>query len=216
MKRNALLAAVLLVGAVVSVGIASAQEHPVGGLRIADEAGEEMGLQPSPPGEKHFYLDSGIEGFHIAFEYSGEGSAQVQVRVLGPMGTVMYQEDEACEGPGTFVVEFDNGAPLADNEYVVNAYVGDEKYLADSLQLAIGAAKIAPSKIDSTTVASDSSTQPQAEVLEPLDIGSEAVEQPSSGQVPGGPSRWTLALAALGVLVLIAVVFWAARSAARA
>jgi hypothetical protein len=195
-----------------AAGVALAQEHPVGGLRVANEGGESMGEQPSPPGEKHFHLDSGVEGFHIAFEYNGGDTTPVEVRVLGPMGAILFSDTEQCEEPGTFVMAFDHGAVLDDNEYVVNAYVGDESYLADSLQLAIGSASIPPSESDQVPAATDSGAQ-GSDILQP--VATATIAEGAAGAVPGGPSQWMLLVAGIGILVLLAVVLWAARSAMR-
>jgi len=220
MTRSILITTLLLAVAALAsplfAGTAAAQEHPVGGLRISDESGEAIGELPSPPGEKHFHLDPGVQGFHIAFEYTGSEPTDVQVRVLGPMGTILFQDAQSYDSPGTYVVEFDNGSELSDNEYVVNAYVGGESYLADSLQLAIGSASIPISKVDEVEPVDEAAASSGAEAMEPVEAPATAGPlEAREGQVPGGPSQWMLLLAAAGILILLAVVLWAARSATR-
>lgn len=220
MTRKALVAVSLLLGALlfgaaVSPRLVRAQEHPVGGLRISDEAGAPFGEVQAPPGEKHFRLDSGVQRLFIAFEYSGTQPTDVQLRVMGPMGAILFQEARTYDAPGTHVVEFDNGLPLEDNEYVINAYVGAEGYLADSLQLAVGEAQIPGPVVDSDFGAPTPEVA-QATMLANLPAqpgGSAAAGAPA--EVPGGPPRGMLVLAGFGALLLVAVVVWAGRSALR-
>lgn len=219
MTRTSLTLILLLVAAVLTTYAAEAQQHPVGGLRISDETGEAMGQLPAPPGEKHFHLDSGVESFHIAFDFQATEPTQVQLRVLGAQGAILFQDVQTYESPGTQVVEFDNGAPLADNEYVVNTYIGPESYLADSLQLAVGEARIPESNVDDAAPVIGYE-DPTAAPMIPQEPGAEQasfpeqVQEPQTNvEVPGGPSQWTLYLAIIGVLILAAVVLWAARSA---
>ena len=188
---------------------AAAQEETVGELRIVDASGAELGREQAPAGEKVFRLPSGVKQFRVAFDFSGETGTDVQVRVMGPSGTVLLQKQETYSKTATYFVDYDNGAtPLADQEYVVNVYVGTDPYLADSLQLVVGEAPIVRSDMEATPAGG---TPPPAgtEVQVPSDIS-----PPQESQtVPGGPSWVVLAVAGLGILVLGAVVVWAAWSA---
>ena len=204
----------LLVASALSVRTTYAQESSVGELRIVDESGTELGREESPPGEKHYRLPAGATGFRIAFDYDGTVPTPVQVRVMGPSGTVLLQTQEEYGTPGTQYVEFDNeGVPLEDQEYVVNVYLGTDPYLADSLQLAVGAAEIPGS------VAEDVPTEgtAQATTSSELVIQTPGVTDPiADGQpVPGGPSWVVVAVAALGIVALALVVVWAGWSATK-
>jgi hypothetical protein len=214
MMRRSITAAVLVSGAFFLTGLVLAQEETVGGLRISDEAGTSLSEVASPPGEKHFHLDAGVQSFYIAFDFSGTQPTEVEVRLLGPMGTILYGDVQTYDTPGTHVIQFDNGAPLDDNEYVVNAYVGSEHYLADSLQLAVGAAEIAPSMAEDTGDGPPSAAQATVVPIMAEEPAGSAPADTAAG-VPGGPSRWMLLTAGVGVLLLLAVVVWAARSALR-
>ncbi len=188
-------------------GPAAAQGHVVGGLRIADASGAALGAMPAPPGEKYYRLEAGTTPFYIAFDVSGATPAQVELRVLGPMGTVVFKHTATYEQPGTQVVRVDSAVPLEDNEYVVNAYVGPEWYLADSLQLAVGAAQIPGSKADETAAA----PQPVQATVVPLAQSPDKAATP----MPGGPHRGVLVAAGALLVVLLGIVVWATTSALR-
>jgi hypothetical protein len=209
MKRNILAFLAMLLAAAMASS-ASAQSRDLGGLRIADESGAAVGQQAAPPGEKYFHLESGTKQFYIAFDFGGKSATQVQVRVLGPKGTVLLQDTKSYDQPGVQVVKFDNKIPIEDNEYVVNAYIGPDWYLADSLQLTVGRATIVQSKGDSGTPTAV--VQSQA-TLAPF------MSQPEPPAPPTGttaaPSRLAPVIAGIGVLILAGVVVWAVISATR-
>ncbi len=217
MTRKICVGAVLLLGMSVFSQVSLAQEQAVSGLRIADEAGNSVGEVPAPPGEKHFHLDSGVQKIYIAFDFSGTQATDVQVKFLGVMGTILFLDTQTYDTPGTKVVGFDSSLPLEDMEYVVNAYIGPELYLADSLQLAVGEAQIPPAReeeVDAQGAPVPEAYQATVVPVRPADVeGPRDMDSPAD--VPGGPPQWMLLLAGLGVLVLFAVVVWAARSALR-
>jgi hypothetical protein len=190
-----------------------AQEKSISGLRIAQDAsGVAVGEIPSPQGEKYFRLAEGTDSFLVAFDYDGGAPTEVQVRVMGAMGTVLQQKDATYDAPGTYVVEIDNnGRPFEVNEYVVNLYVGKDRYLADSLQLAIGEASIAPSVADRTAQAAVAGAGEPT--VAAVDAGAVVNAAAPVADVPGGPSPTVLALVGLGALALLAVVLWAGWSA---
>jgi hypothetical protein len=197
-----------LVVLVVHARPVAAQDAAVGELRIVDASGAEAGREQAA-GEKVYRLPSGVHNFRIAFDFKGQAATDVQVRVMGPSGTVLLQHQESYAAPATYYVDYDGGdQALADQEYVVNVYLGADAYLADSLQLVVGEASISRSEMDATAAMSDT-----ARTAAPLSSDISPVA-PRQG-VPGGPSWIVLAVAALGIVVLGAVVVWAAWSAMR-
>lgn len=204
----ALVAAILMTAsAVQSVG-AQSTDKPVGNLRIAEDAtGTAIPMDPSAgPGDKIYRLPSGIDQFYVAFDYQGSEPTDIAVRVVGPMGAVVFEERQVVDKVGTHVIIFKQGTgPLADNEYVVNAYVGKDQYLADSLQLAVGEAQIPGS------VATEPGQGAQATAGGM--IPTVASGDPGGGEGPPNPFTPTLILALVGLVVLVGVVLWAVRSA---
>lgn len=142
----------------------------------------------------------------MAFDIDGAEPTEVEIRITGLMGAILYQEPFSYDSPGTKIVTFDNkGVALEDNEYVVNAYVGADRYLADSLQLTIGQAVIPTSQVGAQA---PSVPTPQAT------LG--ATSGPTTGSAGTGPlSGWTLVAAVAGMLALFGVVVWAGWSAMR-
>ncbi len=195
------------VAAIAFAGAAAAQGHVIGGLRIADETGAAVGVLPAPPGEKYYQLDAGTTSYYIAFDFSGASPVEVELRVLGPMGTVVFKHTATYSEPGTQVVRVDSPVPLEDNEYVVNAYVGPEWYLADSLQLAVGAAQIPGSKIE------ESAGTPVAAQATMVPV--EQTPANAATPIPGGPHRGVLVAAGALLVILLAIVVWATTSAVR-
>jgi hypothetical protein len=191
---------------VAGVGPAAAQDadKPVANLRLAvDASGVSLPLASEPP-EKVYRLPAGTSSLWVAFEFQGTQPTNVSVLVLGPSGTIEFQEQRTVESPGTHVVEFkrDRGT-LADNEYIINAYVGDQQYLADSLQLAVGEAVV-----QLGTSVPRETAPPTVSGPIPTAAGSGAgIYQPP----PSDTSL--LVLAAVGLAVLGALVVWAVRSA---
>jgi len=132
--------------------------------------------------------------------------------VMGPSGTVLFQTSETYDTPGTKTVLVDNdGSAFADQEYVVNAYVGADAYLADSLQLVVGDVQL-PTPEEQTVPESAALPAQQFATAQPA-APSEAAS--TGGDVPGGPSTGVLALAVVGIVALIGIVMWAAWSATR-
>jgi hypothetical protein len=199
----------LAVAGAAGVRPAGAQEAGVGELRIVDQTGAEAGREEAPAGEKHFRLPSGTTGFRVAFDYEGGAATPVQVRVMGPSGTVLLQTQEVYSAPGTYTVDYENeGGPLEDQEYVVNVYLGTDPYLADSLQLVVGAGEI-PGAVE----ADAPTALPQDAASAQLDVDTQDAALPVARDIPGGPSWRVLVLAGLGIVALALVVVWAGWSA---
>ena len=193
----------------VALGLA---QETIGGLRIVDDTGAITGQEEAPAGEKLYRLPAGVIAFNVAMDYDGSSPTDVQVRVMGPSGTVLFQKAETLTQPGPVTVVVTNGGqPFADQEYVVNAYVGADQYLADSLQLVVGEAQLpTPEEAQATS---------ESSMLNPVSAMSGTLaETPSSSataptSVPGGPSNAVLGLAVAGILALTGIVVWAAWSA---
>jgi hypothetical protein len=209
------MAAVVAAAAAIMLGGAALAQESVGDLRIVDETGQTIGQQEAPAGEKLYRLPTGVTAFMVAMDYDASAATDVLLKVMGPSGTVLFQNKETLSQPGTHTVQVssDGGQPFADQEYVVNVYVGADAYLADSLQLVVGEAQLpTPEEAEATT---------EARSLDPLAAstrsaaGQQASSRPLSSNVPGGPSKSVLALAVAGILVLCGIVIWAAWSATR-
>jgi hypothetical protein len=202
-----LVAAVLMtMGGVRLVGAQSA-DKPVANLRIAaDAAGKGIAMDAAAgPGDKIYRLPTGIDQFYVAFDFQGAAPTDVAIRVVGPMGAIVFEEKQTFEKPGTHVIIFKQGTgPLADNEYVVNAYVGKDQYLADSLQLAVGQAQI-PGPVATEAGAA----------LTPVTgvIPTVGADEGGASDAPPNPFTPMLILALVGFVVLVSVVLWAVRSA---
>jgi hypothetical protein len=192
-----------------------AQSSTVGNLRIVDDAGETVGQESAPAGEKLFRLESGVTRFLVGFDYEGTAESEVQIRVMGPSGTILHQDTGSYDAPGGYEIEVDNGDnPFQDQDYVINAYIGPEPYLADSLQLVVGSGSV-PGMETSEESASQpeltGNSEPVGQELPPQPVVSEL--EPDQGEIPGGPSRQVLLLAGLGIVALMAIVLWAGWSA---
>jgi hypothetical protein len=194
------------------VGVAHAQnaDKPISNLRLAVDTTGQPATPISEPPEKAYRLPAGTSEFIVAFEFQGSEPTDVAVRVLGPMGTIEFTEQKTYSQPGTQVIVFRKGdGALADNEYVVNAYVGKEQYLTDSLQLAVGEAQIPPSRTTELAL----TPQPTTGGLLPTQV---AGAPGNFGDQPTGDPTWLpLALAVVGLVALGGVVLWAVRSAMR-
>jgi hypothetical protein len=197
--------------AAMAPALARAQSSPVGELRLVDAEGVELPREPADFGDQIYRLPEGTTDLDIAFDFTGTAETDVQIRVIGNIGSILYQESESYGSPNTYVVRYEHGDPLPVGEYVINAYVGDDVYLADSFQLAVGEAVTFPTPQSGgessmiLTPESESELAPPAPTLEtPVD----------AGQAPGA-SPLLLALAGLGMVVLFGIVLWAGRSAMR-
>jgi len=204
-RSAASLALAIVVSTRLTAGESSAQ-NTVANLRLVqDTAGTPLEPESAPPGEKLFHLDHGADKLHMAFDFTGSTPTDVEIRVTGPMGAILFQESQSYDRPGNQVVVFDNkGVPLEDNEYVINAYVGKDRYLADSVQLTIGAA----------VIPSPNSGNPPPLPSQPTLAGGGA----GGGTVPvtpPGPARSSLLLAIVGMLGLLGIALWAGWSAMR-
>jgi hypothetical protein len=181
--------------------LAQGPDKPVSNLRLAqDSSGTAQQPDPASLPEKVYYLPAGTSEFYVAYDFPGGEPTDVSIRVLGTTGTILFDERQQVSRPGAQVILFRKGdGPLEDSEYVVNAYVGENQYLADSLQVLVGAAQLMGS---ATPVAASTAV---AGVL------------PTAGPEPTAPTgdNAPLVLAALGLLALGAVVLWALRSAMR-
>jgi hypothetical protein len=193
----------------------AAAQQPVRDLRLVDASGAPLPQEDAGPGEKRYHLENGGDKLYMAFDCTGETSAPVQLRLLLPLGAPIVMEDRECLAAGTQVVEYDPADnPLADNEYVVNLYVGAELYVADSLQFTVGAARIPGSVLNSTPIApADATVVAQAPVDSAVQGG---VSPAADTSVPGSPSRWMLVVAVAAIIGLMGLVLWAGRSAMRA
>ncbi len=201
------LAALALAAAVIATAVPrpAAGQATVADLRlVADESGTPIEPAPAPPGEKLYHFDGGADKVYVAFDVEGNEPTEVEIRITGLMGAILYQEPFSYDTPGTKIVTFDNkGVPLEDNEYVVNAYVGADRYLADSLQLTIGQAVIPTSQ-----VGAQAPSAPTAQAT----LG--ATGGPATSPAGTGPlAGWTLVAAVAGMLALFGIVVWAGWSA---
>ena len=128
--------------------VADAQDAVVGNLRLSsDDTGTPMETVPAGPGEKVYALENGADVVNMAFDFSGTAPTTAQIRLMGPMGVSIHQEDVELVQAGPYVVTYEPGdLPLAETEYVVNVYVEAEGsyYLADSLQMTVGNATLSP------------------------------------------------------------------------
>jgi hypothetical protein len=208
--RRTLLAAAALAGALTTAAALSAAaqnaDKPVANLRLAtDTSGTPMQPESEPP-EKIYRLPNGTAEVLIAYDFQGTEPTNVSVRVMGPNGTIEFQDQQKVDKPGLHIVSYKpSTGSIAENEYVINAYVGEQQYLADSLQLAVGAAKI----VGSATPA----PQETAEAT-PAGPGAAVPTPPGPGEPPApGADPAILVLAGLGLLVLAGIVVWAVRSA---
>jgi hypothetical protein len=197
----------------------------VGNLRIGDEAGEPVGVVPDAgPGEKVFRLASGLDGFTAWLDYDGGAVTPVSVRVMAPQGVILDQQMRDLQQAGAERFDFGFDPPLNDDEYVVNVYVGEQSYLADSLQLLVGDAELIPPDIESAPevridpieagAPGSESSAPVAPA--PAGNGASPVQPAAAGGTAEpdlGPSSLLLVFAALGVLGLLGVVVWAGVSA---
>ena len=200
-----------------SASIAGAQDAVVGNLRLAsDDTGTPMETVPAGPGEKVYALETGDNAVNMAFDFSGTAPTTAQIRLMGPMGVSVHQEDVELVQPGPYVVTYEPGdLPLAETEYVVNVYVEAEGsyYLADSLQMTVGNATLSPAVNEAPAVGEVPVEAPAVPELI-NEVGSpQGADTPAD--VPG-PSTMLLMLAGVGVLGLLAVVAWAGMSAMKA
>jgi hypothetical protein len=144
----------------------------------------------------------------MAFDFIGNSETPVQVRALMAPGTYIFQEDNTYDAPGSHTVVFDKGTPLAVGEYVVNIYVSDQAYLADSFQLVIG---------DEVAIPTPDDVRPEVEgAAESTEPTEPTIDTPVGDidQLPQGNSG-LLVLAGIGIFALLGIVLWAAWSAMR-
>jgi hypothetical protein len=210
MKRVAILVLALMAPVLVLSGLpfetAAAQSSPVANLRLLDDAGTEVPLVPAGPGEQIYRLSEGVQALNMAFDFIGNSETNVQVRVLMAPGTYIFQEDNAFDAPGSHTVVFDNRTPLAVGEYVVNIYVGEEAYLADSFQLVIG---------DEVTIPTPEGAMPEVEGTD-APTPDQGIDTPNVDPVdPPQGNSGLLLLAGVGIFALLGIVLWAAWSAMR-
>jgi hypothetical protein len=196
--------AMLMMAAGVSIAAAQSTDKPVGNLRLAiDSSGTAMQPESGSPAEKVYKLKAGLTELFVAYDFQGTESTKVSIRVLGPNGNIEFQEDKVVDSPGIQVVHFQKeDGTITDNEYIINAYIGDQNYLADSLQLAVGAAIIPESPSTEIARATDANNVLPTAIPTPVDGGG----VPNTGPGP-------LVLAGVLLLVLGGVVVWAVRSA---
>ena len=207
-----MLCVLLAFGLLVPSVQAQTTQSVVRNLHLVGPDGTPLETEEAGPGEKRYHLEADTETLRIAFDCTGEAEGPVQIRLIQPPGTPLFVEDATCTTAETQVMEFTSpSGPLADNEYIVNIYVGDtETFVADSLQLAVGEAQIMDREGEITTPIPQT-TPGQAELT--VD---EVQAAPSEPEASGGPSPLLLALAGAGILGLLAVVAWAGWSAMKA
>lgn len=194
---------------------AAGAQDTVGSLRIVDESGLTIGQEAAPAGEKLYRLPAGTTAFRVAMDFEGSAATEVELRVMGPSGTVLHQSSQTLSEPGTATFDIESDAqPFAEQEYVVNAYVGTEGYLADSLQLVVGAAQL-PTPEEQAGAGTGSGSLDPLSASAGASGGSLTGSDRATAEVPGGPPRTVLALAVLGIIVLFGIVLWAGWSATR-
>lgn len=177
----------------------------VGNMRVGDDSGQTIWEQPAPAGEKVFRAPAGIKQFKVYYEYDGSSAKRAVIKLIAPQGVFLDQKEQELSQAGTFSAEFSFDQPLADQEYLVNAYVDVEgaESLADGFTLYVGdAAPITPAHVTEATVAAPS-------------MPNEQVNAPAQPAVdPGGsPSMLLLVGSGIGVIALLAIVVWAGMSA---
>ncbi len=193
---------------------ALAQSSPVGDLRLVDAEGVELPREAADVGDQIYRLPEGSTDLEIAFDFTGSTETNVQVRILGNMGAILFQESQSYDSPNTYVVRYEHGDPLPIGEYVVNAYVGDEVYLADSFQLAVGEEVAFPTPQDAQATAlvlTPQSPLPESSQAQP----GPTLETPADDGTAPGASPMLLILAGLGMVLLFGIVLWAGWSAMR-
>lgn len=188
-----------------------AQSSPVADLRLVDEAGVEITQAQAGEGDQIYALPEGESKIHVAFDFSGSAATDVQVRILGTMGNIIFQQAEVYDAPGSHTIDYDHESPLEMGEYVVNVYVGEDAYLADSFQLAVGPEVLA------SLIATPDDGAPQVAIATPeVPAPAPTLGTPiDNGIVTPGPSPMLLALAGLGMVLLFGIVLWAIWSAMR-
>jgi hypothetical protein len=207
--RISLLAAVVVTG--LGRPVVFGQTDPVvRNLRLAaDASGTALAEVEAGPGEKRYHLDVGVRELHMAFDCTGV-PGDVQLRLIQPPGTPLDLQDRTCSDASTQVVTYTQSEPLADNEYVVNLYVGTtEPFLADSVQFTVGAAEIPPDEGAQPPPAPQTTVAPNP----PAGVPADRVVENAAAEVDGAPSKLLLVLAGAGILALLAVVVWAGWSA---
>lgn len=211
----------LVAALVVTLGVAAAtQAMPlraeaqtgratVGKLRIGDATGQTIWEQPAPAGEKLFKAPSGTQSFKVFFDYDGTAPMRTVIKLIAPQGVIQDQQEQQLTAAGTFSVDFSFEEPLADQEYLINAYVDVDgaQSLADGLTLLVGEAVVIPAQ-----QAQQVPLDPQAPPAEVSAQGA-AVDAEPAAPAAGGPSQLLLLGSGLGVIVLLAIVVWAGMSA---
>lgn len=181
----------------------------VGKLRIGDASGQTIWEQPAPAGEKLFKAPSGTQSFKVYFDYDGTAPMRAVIKLIAPQGVIQDQQEQQLTAAGTFSVDFSFEQPLADQEYLINAYVDVDgaQSLADGLTLLVGEAAIIPAQ-----QAQQVPLDPQAPAAEVSAPGAAVAAEPAAPSA-GGPSQLLLLGSGLGVIVLLAIVVWAGMSA---
>jgi hypothetical protein len=190
---------------------AAAQSSPVANLRLVDETGAEITRAQAGEGDQIYALPEGESKIRVAFDFSGSASTDVQVRILGTMGNIIFQQAEVYDAPGNHTIDYENESPLQVGEYVVNVYVGEDAYLADSFQLAVGDEVLA-SLIATPDDGAPQSPIPTPDAPAPAPTLGTPVDE---GSTTPGASPMLLALAGLGMILLFGIVLWAIWSAMR-
>jgi hypothetical protein len=191
-----MLSAILALTAGISAHAQSAR--PVTDYALSlDPTGQEVlpNVQEVPGEPPKYQLPSNTSALYAVFEFRGEPGTPVQVRMIAPGNQVVRQVEQKFDTPGRQVIALDNGGrAFDDNNYTVNAYVdvGSGWYIAASSEAVVG--------------------NPAG----PVEAGAPAAEDPSLPPRLPGASPLAMAAAALGAVVLLVIMVWAARSALRA
>ncbi|MBK6769437.1 MAG: hypothetical protein IPG72_10630 [Ardenticatenales bacterium] len=211
-RIGALLCAAVAAGTLVVPVFAQSGRATVGNIRIGDDTGQTVWEQPAPAGEKLFKAPAGTKQFKVWFEYDGTAARRAVIKVIAPQGVIAGMQEAELSVPGTNSVEFTFEEPLADAEYLVNAYVevDGRESPADGLTLLVGNAEVIPaSNVQNVPVdANSGGVNPAAPVVNPPAGGNDAAA-PRAGE----PSQLLLLGSGLGVIVLLAIVVWAGMSA---
>lgn len=214
-RLAALLSAAVAAAALAAPAAAQTGRATVGNLRIGDDSGQTIWEQPAPAGEKIFKAPTGTKQFKVWFEYDGTTAKHAVIKVLAPQGVIAGMQEQDLAAPGTLSMDFTFDEPLADAEYLVNAYVDvdGKESLADGMTLLVGeAAIIPPDRVEQAPVGappSGNDAAPAGAVVNAPASGGGDASAPQAGE----PSQLLLLGSGLGVIVLLAIVVWAGMSA---
>lgn len=212
-RLAALLCSAAAAAAFVAPVAAQTGRATVGNLRIGDDNGQSIWEQPAPAGEKLFKAPAGTKQFKVWYEYDGTTTKRAVFKVIAPQGVFTDIQEQELTAPGTFSIDFSFDEPLADAEYLVNAYVDvdGKESLADGLTLLVGEAAVIPP--DNVQQATTGAPAAGIDPAQPVAGAPGAVGGAGTAPQAGEPSQLLLFGSGLGVIVLLAIVVWAGMSA---